>query len=163
MLRNIRNDLRYCLSISESVGKIKLYSANCQNAESLYDLNEQLNFNASLTLLANIGDRISKFSDELRNKYQHIDWQKIRGFRNRIAHDYSGIDIFITFKIITHDLPELEQTMYEVIANELNAGNFDVEEYHVAKKSQYYRHVDFIKIDDKLLPDDKLRQIDDFC
>jgi len=81
MLRNIRNDLLYCLSISESVGKIKLYSGNCQRAESFYNLNEQLNFNASLNLLANIGDRVSKFSDELRNKYQQIDWQKIRSFR----------------------------------------------------------------------------------
>jgi len=81
MLRNIRNDLLYCLSISESVGKIKLYSGNCQSAESFYNLNEQLNFNASLNLLANIGDRVSKFSDELRNKYQQIDWQKIRSFR----------------------------------------------------------------------------------
>lgn len=151
MLPNIENDLLYCLNILESIGKIKLYSENYHEAESFYNANEQLNFNASLTLLANIGEQISKLSAELRNKYQHIEWQTIRSFRNRIVHDYTGINIFITFKIIAEDLPELKQAMSEIVAGELNATIFDMKEYVIAKKSQYYRYIDFERIDDDLL------------
>ncbi len=55
MLTSIRNDLMYCLNMLESIEKILLYAHNCDDAEEFYQLNEQLNFNATLNLLANLG------------------------------------------------------------------------------------------------------------
>mgnify|MGYP000925457110 CR=1 FL=1 len=53
MLPGIRNDLMYLLNILESIEKILLYSKDCNGAETFYELNDQLNFNASLNLFAN--------------------------------------------------------------------------------------------------------------
>jgi len=63
------NDLLYLLNILEYSGKIWKYTENIANAEALYELNEQLNLNASLTLLANIGENVSKISEELKQEY----------------------------------------------------------------------------------------------
>ena len=54
MLPNKKNDLLYLLNILESIEKIRLYGAETQDAEAFYQLNDQLNFNASLNLLTNI-------------------------------------------------------------------------------------------------------------
>jgi uncharacterized protein with HEPN domain len=38
-----------------------------------------------------------------------IEWYKIRGFRNLIAHDYFGIDIEEVWDIIQNKIPDLKQ------------------------------------------------------
>ena len=39
-----------------------------------------------------IGEAASRLPDEFKDKYPDIEWHRIRGLRNRIVHDYSGID-----------------------------------------------------------------------
>jgi uncharacterized protein with HEPN domain len=100
MQPNIKNDLLYLLGILESIGKINLYTTPFLTADEFYFSNHQLNFNASLNLMANIGELCTKISVELKKKYSYIEWQKAKYFRNRIVHDYAGLDIYIVFKII---------------------------------------------------------------
>jgi len=84
-----------------------LYSSECSDAEMFYDINDQLNFNASLNLFSNIGENIGKVSDELKQKHADIDWKKIKDFRNRVVHDYVNIDTFLVHDIIKNDLKVL--------------------------------------------------------
>jgi hypothetical protein len=56
MLPRKENDLLYLLNILEYSGKIWKYTENITSAEEFYEFNEQLNFNASLTLLAKTAD-----------------------------------------------------------------------------------------------------------
>jgi uncharacterized protein with HEPN domain len=133
----------YLLNILESIEKILLYSRDCNTAEEFYELNDQLNFNASLSLFANIGENISKISNELKQAYCDIDWNQIRGFRNRVVHDYVNIDTLMVFDIIRNDLLPLKSSLIKIVASQLNNGNFDNEEYEEARNSFYYRHVDF--------------------
>lgn len=143
MLPGIKNDLMYLLNILECIEKIILYSADCSDAEAFYENKEQMNFNATLNLLANMGENIGKISDELKQIYSDVDWSKIKGFRNRVVHDYINIDTFMVFDIIKTDLKPLKSTIMNVVGMELSKGNFDAEEYGVAKKSFYYRHIKF--------------------
>ena len=146
MLKNIKNDLVYTLDILNYIGKIKRYSKNYNSPESLFEANDQLNFNACLNLLANIGERANKLSDELKSKYSHLAWSKIISYRNRIVHDYKSINIVTTFEIIKKKLLDLEINFIEIIESELRAQNFDVEEFKVARESSFYRFTDFSKI-----------------
>ena len=58
MSPNEKNDLLYLLNILEYIGKIWKYTENTKSVEELFELNEQMNLNASLTLLANIGENV---------------------------------------------------------------------------------------------------------
>jgi len=146
MRPNIKNDLLYLLGILESIGKIELYTEPCTTADNFYFFNDQLNFNASLNLMANIGELCAKTSIELKNKYSNVDWQKIKDFRNRIVHDYAGLDIYIVFKIIKTELPILKEEIEKIIKQELILLTFDPEEIKVARNSFFYSHVDFTKL-----------------
>ena len=46
-----------------------------------------------------IGEAASRLPEEFRESHQDIDWLRIRGFRNRIVHDYFGIDNSIVWQI----------------------------------------------------------------
>jgi len=54
-----------------------------------------------------IGEAASRLSPEFRSMNPHIEWNRIRGLRNRIVHDYFGIDHSIVWRIIRHFLPKL--------------------------------------------------------
>jgi uncharacterized protein with HEPN domain len=49
-----------------------------------------------------------KLSDEFKSKNSKIDWFKINGFRNMIAHDYFGIDNKVVWQIIKTKIPQLK-------------------------------------------------------
>nr|WP_262485309.1 DUF86 domain-containing protein [Dyadobacter fermentans] len=54
-----------------------------------------------------IGEAASRLPEEFRDRHTTVDWHKIRGFRNRIVHDYFGIDYAIVWDIKTQYLPHL--------------------------------------------------------
>ena len=53
--------------------------------------------------------------DEIKDKYSEIDWHRIRGFRNRIVHDYFGVDLQIIWKIIFDQIPGLITEISKII------------------------------------------------
>jgi len=54
-----------------------------------------------------IGEAANRLPEEFKDLYQEIDWHRIRGFRNRIVHDYFGIDYSIVWQVKENYLPQL--------------------------------------------------------
>lgn len=52
-----------------------------------------------------IGEAANRLPEEFRDRFAEIDWHRIRGFRNRIVHDYFGIDYSIVWTIKETFLP----------------------------------------------------------
>ena len=52
-----------------------------------------------------IGEAANRLPEEFKNSFPDIDWHRIRGFRNRIVHDYFGIDYSIVWTIKETFLP----------------------------------------------------------
>jgi len=140
------NDLVYLLNMLERIGKIWKYSVGINNSKELFELNEQMNLNAIITLLTNIGENVSKISINLKQEYSNIEWQQIKDFRNRITHNYEGIDLKLVYEIITNDLKVLKQEIEEIIRERIKQKIFDIEEIKISKESKYYKYVDFEKI-----------------
>ena len=146
MSPNEKNDLLYLINILEYIGKIWKYTEGIKNEEELYELNDQMNLNASLTLLANIGENVSKISDKIKKEFSNIEWKQIKEFRNRIVHDYVGIDLVIIYEIITKDLKTLKEDVEKIITIKLEQKIFDIEEFNICKESPYYSNIEFEKI-----------------
>ena len=64
-----------------------------------------------------IGEATSKIPDEIKNKFSEVPWVKLKGIRNRIVHDYFGVDVEIIWKIIEKDLVELRQQIEIALKN----------------------------------------------
>ena len=54
-----------------------------------------------------IGEAANLLPEEFKDNNAEIDWHRIRGFRNRIVHDYFGIDYSIVWQIKNSYLPEM--------------------------------------------------------
>jgi uncharacterized protein with HEPN domain len=146
MLPNEKNDLMYLLNILECIGKIWKYTEETNDAEELFELNDQMNLNASLTLLTNIGENVSKITEKLKHEYSTVEWQQIKNFRNRIVHDYVGIDLAIVYEVITNDLKMLKPEFEKIIKEQTAKKVFDIEEIKLCKESKFYKYIEFEKI-----------------
>ena len=70
-------------------------------------MNDQRTVDAVIRNFEVIGEAVNRLPDEFKEKNEIIDWHKIRGFRNRIIHDYMGIDYVLVWKIRNDYLPTL--------------------------------------------------------
>ena len=62
-----------------------------------------------------IGEASNLLPDEIKDKYSEIDWHRIRGFRNRIVHDYFGVDLQIVWKITFDQIPGLITDIVKIL------------------------------------------------
>jgi uncharacterized protein with HEPN domain len=63
-----------------------------------------------------IGEAANRLPDDFKENHPEIDWHRIRGFRNRIVHDYFGIDFTIVWKIKNSFLPTLISKLETLIS-----------------------------------------------
>ena len=64
-----------------------------------------------------IGEAANRVDPDFRDANPEIEWKRIRGFRNRIVHEYFGIDYEIVWQIIEEYLDELIDWLDTIIDN----------------------------------------------
>ncbi len=75
-------------------------------------------FNHFLTYLVCIGNDVGKLTYELRDRYPDIEWKKIYGLRNKISHDYMGLDYNLIFNSVVKDVPKLKNDAIIILQND---------------------------------------------
>jgi uncharacterized protein with HEPN domain len=91
--------------ILDSINKIKVYALD-HSFESF--LADSKTLDAVIRNFEIIGEAANRLPEDFKEKYPSVNWHRIRGFRNRIVHDYMGIDFQIVWNIIENDLAKLE-------------------------------------------------------
>ena len=58
--------------------------------------------------------------EQLKTKYPQIDWKSMAGMRDKLIHDYFGIDYDIVLDAIANDIPELHHEIKRLLSIENN-------------------------------------------
>lgn len=74
--------------------------------------------NAVLYDFAILGEAAAHIPREVAEKYPEIEWRAIRGMRNTIVHEYSGVRLETVWETIQSDLVELRPKLQRIVANE---------------------------------------------
>ncbi len=88
----------------ESAIKIKNYTKNLD-----FDLfqKDEKTIDAVVRNFEIIGEAANRIDPKFKQNNPNVEWERISGFRNRIVHDYFGIDYKIVWTIIEDDLDKL--------------------------------------------------------
>ncbi len=95
-----------------------------QVAEYLHGVDEHVFFERRLLQdgvirqIEIIGEAVRRLSTDLRHQYEHIPWRGIAGMRDKLIHNYFGVDIVTVWLTATHDLPLLKAEV-EIILRQL--------------------------------------------
>jgi uncharacterized protein with HEPN domain len=97
----------HCLeSIIEAIDRIIEYTSEFDSADEFN--NDYRNFDATMMNFVVIGEMTDKLSEDFKQDHDIIEWVKIKGFRNIVAHDYFGIDAEEVWQIIKNKIPSIK-------------------------------------------------------
>lgn len=99
-----RDDKLLLLDMLESAEKIQRYTANLNFDEFLE--NEMI-LDAVARNFEIIGEAANRISSDFKNANSQIEWTRMTGLRNRIIHDYFGIDHEIMWTIVLENITQL--------------------------------------------------------
>jgi uncharacterized protein with HEPN domain len=98
----------------QSAQKIKRYTKDLDFDSFLSD---DKTMDAVVRNFEIIGEAANRVDPDFRYSNPEIEWNRIRGFRNRIVHEYFGIDYEIVWEIIEDYLDELIDWLDTIIDN----------------------------------------------
>lgn len=101
----------------EYIARAKRYTAGYTYESFIED---EKTIDATVFAISQIGELVKNISKDLMEKYDFIEWNMIKGLRNRIAHDYEGINLKSIWYVVKNDLNDLENDIRKIIALELN-------------------------------------------
>jgi len=58
-----------------------------------------------------IGEAAKRLSDSLKGKYPDIPWKDVCGMRDRLIHDYFGVDLDDVWRTAQEDLGDLKNVL----------------------------------------------------
>jgi uncharacterized protein with HEPN domain len=103
---NLDRDRTYLGDILDSIHRIESYLNNVSKESFLENLMMQ---DAVMRQIEIIGEASSNVSDEFQEKHEHLPWSQMRAIRNKIVHDYRGINVQIIWDTAKQDLPILKE------------------------------------------------------
>ena len=100
-------------AILEAITKIQRFIKEHSDQDSFYK--DDKAFDAVMMNFIVIGEMVLRISSSIKKANPQIDWNRIKGFRNLVAHDYFGVDAEEVWQIILNDLPVLKKEIENIL------------------------------------------------
>ncbi len=109
-----RETLLLLEDIQEAVQKISAYTSGMGFDDFIKD---DKTIDAVVRNFEIIGEAANRVPEEFKIAHPEIEWRRMTGFRNRIVHEYFGIDYEMVWKIKEENLPLLNEFILQALEN----------------------------------------------
>jgi len=106
------NETFYLQSILDSILRIEQYLSGVSERDFLENVLVQ---DGVIRQLEIIGEAVKRLSVDLRSRYPQVPWQDIAGTRDKLIHDYFGVDIDKVWLMAYEDLPILKNEIIKIL------------------------------------------------
>ena len=133
-------NLIYIFTILEAIEKIKIYIQNFTDDEAFYQANDQMNFNAVVSLLIAIGEENKKIDSKIKSDFE-FNWNDISKMRDKISHNYRGINPYMVWDIVKNPLKKYRELLISILSkvDDFNKALSD------ALESNFYLHLGYLR------------------
>ena len=111
-----RDDHDLLGDIQEAIRRARRYTEGQNYEQFLADSKTQ---DAVIRALEILGEATKKLSLSLRETHPEIPWKSMAGVRDKLIHDYFGVNVDIVWQIVRDQLPELLEKIGACLESEL--------------------------------------------
>jgi uncharacterized protein with HEPN domain len=72
---------------------------------------------ATLRKLEIIGQAVKNISESTKSRQPEVPWKQIAGLRDKVTHDYLGVNLEIVWAVVERDLPKLRIAIAALLDN----------------------------------------------
>jgi uncharacterized protein with HEPN domain len=113
MKRSTQESRLYLADIAEAAGKIGKYT---KGISSLAEFKRSGPIeDAVIRNLEIIGEAVKNLPQDIKAKRGDVDWKKIAGLRDILAHAYFGVDFGIIWDVVENKVPALKEAVDELL------------------------------------------------
>lgn len=112
MKNNGFKDGIYLKHILDAVKNIEIFMGGIAKEEFIKDV---LIHSAVIRQLEVIGEAVKNISANLKRTYSEINWKDIAGTRDKLIHDYFGVDMDLVWAICKKDIPVLKKQIRQIL------------------------------------------------
>ncbi len=102
--------------LAEVLEKIQLFATPVSVWQELEA--DELRLDAILMNFINLGECVVRLPESFLVSHPKIEWQKIKGLRNIVAHDYWGVDIEMVWQIVKSKLPVFSLQISQILRDD---------------------------------------------
>jgi len=102
----------FVLHIFDNIKAIEKFTKNFEFDDFVKD---EKTIYAVVRAIEIMGEAVKNIPMDFRDKHKEIEWKKIAGTRDKLIHEYFGVDLKLTFKIVKEDIPELKEKMLALL------------------------------------------------
>ncbi len=102
----------YILDIRESLKEVKEFTHGIDLEDFLKD---KKTTNAVIRSLEVLGEAAKKIPEEMRQRYPEVPWRRMTGMRDKLIHEYHGVDLETIWSVVKTELPPLESHVEKII------------------------------------------------
>ncbi|MFH1904070.1 MAG: DUF86 domain-containing protein [bacterium] len=106
-----REDTAVVQDMKESIDRIVSYTSKMEYDDFLQDYKTQ---DAVIRNIEILGEAVKLLSDETKEKYPNVPWKDIAGTRDKLIHDYFGVNIDIVWDIAKNEIPSLSVYLKDI-------------------------------------------------
>lgn len=102
-LRHIKDECSYLISV-------------CNHLEYDTFLRDETLKRAVVRSLEIIGEATKKIPADYKLKWNTIQWKNMAGMRDRLIHDYIGVNYTIVWDVIKNKIPDINHQLTEILS-----------------------------------------------
>ena len=106
----MRNDL----VIEKMLSLIERIEGFCKSVDFKSFSDNDMLIDACVFNLSQIGEQVNKIDEDFEMAHPEVPWRQVYGLRNRIVHDYEGVNLKLIWEIIESDLPALKDELLKL-------------------------------------------------
>ena len=97
--------------VAKMLGYVEKVLRYTQNIDYDTFIKQEVLLEACVFNLSQLGELAGKIDNEYRTTHKEVPWSQIYGLRNRIVHDYEGVNFRLVWEIICNDLRVLREML----------------------------------------------------
>ena len=108
----MKDDRVYLQHIRDALDDIATYASAGQEAFFV----ERMRQDATIRKLQIIGQAVKNLSDIRKSQQSHIPWKQSAALRDKVIHDYFGVNLDIVWAVVEKDLPALRTVIDHLLS-----------------------------------------------